>query len=158
MSFHHPQIIGKERYRTQLLKQNSCQRMGIRLLRFSTEDIRFAERFEDDIRSCFGPSASRFVDTGIVVERPFELNEHEEGALDKMERLLREAGIPAHGLSGYTRHPERVMDDFRAGRLRFLCSRQMISEGWDYPELGILVMVRPTLSRVLYAQQLGRGL
>ena len=50
------------------------------------------------------------------------------------------------------------MADFRAGRVRFLCSCQMISEGWDYPELGILVMARPTLSRVLYLQQLGRGL
>lgn len=34
----------------------------------------------------------------------------------------------------------------------------MISEGWDYPELGILVMARPTLSKVLYMQQIGRGL
>ncbi len=32
----------------------------------------------------------------------------------------------------------------------------MISEGWDYPELGILVMARPTLSKVLYLQQIGR--
>jgi len=34
----------------------------------------------------------------------------------------------------------------------------MISEGWDYPEIGILVMDRPTLSKVLYLQQIGRGL
>lgn len=34
----------------------------------------------------------------------------------------------------------------------------MINEGWGYPELGILVMARPTLSRVLYLQQIGRGL
>ncbi|MCI6498788.1 hypothetical protein ACTNBM_12260 [Lachnospiraceae bacterium HCP1S3_C3] len=33
-----------------------------------------------------------------------------------------------------------------------------ISEGWDYPDLGILVMARPTLSKVLYLQQIGRGL
>lgn len=40
----------------------------------------------------------------------------------------------------------------------FLCACEMISEGWDYPELGILVMARPTLSKVLYMQQIGRGL
>ena len=28
---------------------------------------------------------------------------------------------------------------------------------WDYPELGILVMERPTLSKILYLQQIGRG-
>ena len=34
----------------------------------------------------------------------------------------------------------------------------MISEGWDYPEWRIIVMARPTLSKVLYQQQIGRGL
>ena len=76
----------------------------------------------------------------------------------EMERLLNGANISARAISGQTRNVQRVMEDFRAGRIRFLCSCQMISEGWDYPELGILVMARPTLSRVLYLQQLGRGL
>ncbi len=383
--YHHPQLIGKRRYRDQLLKQNSCQRLGIRLFRFSSEDIRFADRFEDDLRSYLGASTSRFVDPGLVVDRPFELYEHQDGALEEMERrraeglrsflavlptgtgksqiaiddlarvaptrpsfralvtapttaivsdwrrrvtealpqyrgsiqictygylcrhylefepdhfsyivvdeahhavapalkraiqhfdpdflvgltatdqrpdkkrlesvfgsyrtslslsdamergivatarafrvetnvdlshvrvngreyvnadlektvrvtsrnelivdvlqryftegaagrrqgvvfcvnvrhakemerLLNNAGIPTRTLSGQTRNPDRVMADFRARRIRFLCSCQMISEGWDYPELGILVMARPTLSRVLYLQQLGRGL
>ena len=40
----------------------------------------------------------------------------------------------------------------------FLCACNMISEGWDYPELRIIVMARPTLSKVLYQQQIGRGL
>ena len=76
----------------------------------------------------------------------------------EMERLLNGAGISAKAISGQTRNIQRIMENFRAGRIRFLCSCQMISEGWDYPELGILVMARPTLSRVLYLQQLGRGL
>ena len=50
------------------------------------------------------------------------------------------------------------MDDFKAGKLRFLCTCNMISEGWDYPSLKIIVMARPTLSKVLYLQQIGRGL
>lgn len=76
----------------------------------------------------------------------------------EMERLLAEAGITARAMYGGMKHPEQVMTDFAEERVRFLCSCQMISEGWDYPELGILVMARPTLSRVLYLQQLGRGL
>lgn len=50
------------------------------------------------------------------------------------------------------------MDEFKQKKIRFLCACNMISEGWDYPELGILVMARPTLSKVLYLQQIGRGL
>jgi hypothetical protein len=34
----------------------------------------------------------------------------------------------------------------------------MLSEGWDVPEVEVLVMARPTLSKVMYLQQLGRGL
>ena len=385
VSFHHPQIIGKARYRKQLLKQNSCQLQGIRLFRFSSQDCSFAERLEDDIRTYFGATSDDFIDAGLPVERKMELYQHQEGALEEMRarreqgtkcflavlptasgksqialedmarfapgcarfraliaapnkaichdwrkrvtdslpryakdvvvctyayitrhyceyapdhfsyivideahhavapalkrtiqyfdpeflvgltatderpdrqrlesvfgtyrtsltlaeamdsgivatarafrietnidlahvringkdyvnadlercvrvtsrnelivdvlrtyfcegglarrqgvifcvnvshakemaRLLNEAGISARELSGRTARPEAVMADFRRHRTRFLCSCQMISEGWDYPELGILVMARPTLSRVLYLQQLGRGL
>lgn len=73
-------------------------------------------------------------------------------------RLLNAAGISAQDYSGDTKHPEKVMQEFKEHKIRFLCACDMISEGWDYPELGILVMARPTLSKVLYLQQIGRGL
>ena len=76
----------------------------------------------------------------------------------EMARLMNEAGISAADYSGDTRHPEKVMEEFKEHKIRFLCACDMISEGWDYPELGILVMARPTLSKVLYLQQIGRGL
>ena len=388
VSFHHPQIIGKDRYRAQLLKQNSCEYEGIKLFRFSSEDCRFADRFEDDIRSYFGKTTDGFIDTGIVASRGVKLYEHQEGALEEMElrrekgdkcflavfptasgkskiveedlarfaptragfkalimapsrqivadwkgrldkslpqysddilvctyayitrhyleygpgyfnyivvdeahhavapvlkrtiqyfdpefsvgltatdqrpdkkgleavfgayrvglslpeamdkgivatanvyrvetnvdlsqvringkdyvnadlertirvnsrnelivdvildyfmqgdagkrqgvvfcvnvkhteemaRLLNEAGVPTKAINGKKsggESPEEIMEKFRRGEIRFLCSCQMINEGWDYPELGILVMARPTISRVLYLQQLGRGL
>ena len=76
----------------------------------------------------------------------------------EMARLLNVAGISAQDYSGDTKHPEKVMQEFKEHKIRFLCACDMISEGWDYPELGILVMARPTLSKVLYLQQIGRGL
>ena len=76
----------------------------------------------------------------------------------EMENLLNEAGISAKSYTGQTKNAEKVMTDFKEKKIRFLCACNMISEGWDYPELGILVMARPTLSKVLYLQQIGRGL
>ena len=76
----------------------------------------------------------------------------------EMARLLNAAGISAQDYSGDTKHPEKVMQEFKEHKIRFRCACDMISEGWDYPELGILVMARPTLSKVLYLQQIGRGL
>lgn len=77
---------------------------------------------------------------------------------NEMARLLNKAGIVASSYTGQTKNPTSVMDDFKNKKIRFLCTCNMISEGWDYPELGILVMARPTLSKVLYLQQIGRGL
>jgi len=77
---------------------------------------------------------------------------------NEMAKLLNKANITAVSYTGQTKNPASVMDDFKKKKIRFLCSCNMISEGWDYPELGILIMARPTLSKVLYLQQIGRGL
>ncbi len=77
---------------------------------------------------------------------------------NEMARLLNKAGIVASSYTGQTKNPTSIMEDFKNKKIRFLCTCNMISEGWDYPELGILVMARPTLSKVLYLQQIGRGL
>lgn len=77
---------------------------------------------------------------------------------NEMARLLNKKGIVASSYTGQTKNPASVMEDFKNKKIRFLCTCNMISEGWDYPELGILVMARPTLSKVLYLQQIGRGL
>lgn len=76
----------------------------------------------------------------------------------EMEKLLNEAGISAKSYTGQTKNADQIMSDFKDKKIRFLCACNMISEGWDYPELGILVMARLTLSKVLYLQQIGRGL
>lgn len=76
----------------------------------------------------------------------------------EMEKILNVAGISAKSYTGQTKSADKVMSDFKEKKIRFLCACNMISEGWDYPELGLLVMARPTLSKVLYLQQIGRGL
>lgn len=77
---------------------------------------------------------------------------------NEMAKLLNKANITAASYTRQTKNPASVMTDFKQKKIRFLCACNMISEGWDYPELGILVMARPTLSKVLYLQQIGRGL
>lgn len=77
---------------------------------------------------------------------------------NEMARLLNKAGVSAYAYTGESKNPQKIMEDFKEKKIRFLCACNMLSEGWDYPELGILVMARPTLSKVLYLQQIGRGL
>ena len=52
---------------------------------------------------------------------------------------------------------DSVLTDYEAGRLTVLCACDILSEGWDSPLTEVLLMARPTLSKIVYVQQLGRG-
>lgn len=77
-----------------------------------------------------------------------------------MAYLLREQGVSAAVLSGNTRDVTRrqVVADFKAGNIRVLCNCEVLTTGFDAPKVTHVVMARPTVSRVLYEQIVGRGL
>ena len=92
VNYHHPQAIGKEKYRDQLDKQNICVALNIKVFRFSSEDCGFTSRINDDIRSYFGDDTSQFKERGLLVDRPFRLYEHQENLLEAIDES-RKAGI-----------------------------------------------------------------
>jgi hypothetical protein len=47
--------------------------------------------------------------------------------------------------------------DFESGQIDVLCACDILNEGWDCPAVEALFMARPTLSKIIYLQQLGRG-
>src|SRR5262249_53789222 len=49
------------------------------------------------------------------------------------------------------------LDAFARGDVRVLCACDLLNEGWDCPDVEVMLMARPTLSKVIYLQQLGRG-
>src|SRR5262249_58963813 len=46
----------------------------------------------------------------------------------------------------------------RAGATEVVCNCAVLTEGWDLPQLGCVVLARPTKSFLLYRQMVGRGL
>jgi superfamily II DNA or RNA helicase len=78
---------------------------------------------------------------------------------DDLAERFRQAGVAAASVSGRmsNREREEYVGKFHEGRLRVLCACDILNEGWDCPDIEVLLMARPTLSRVLYLQQLGRG-
>ncbi|WP_419021332.1 DEAD/DEAH box helicase [Holdemanella porci] len=94
VTYHHPQIIGEEKYKNQLTKQNTCASWGIKLFRFSTEDCAFENRIEDDIKQYFGNDASKFIDNGLKIDRSVELYEHQSISLQEIQKR-RDSGIKA---------------------------------------------------------------
>lgn len=76
----------------------------------------------------------------------------------KMAKLLQEHGLTAEAVYGGNSKNKEIFSKYKEKKIQFLCSCQIISEGWDSPQTEIVVMARPTLSKVLYLQQIGRGL
>ena len=75
-------------------------------------------------------------------------------------RAFQEAGINAVHFDGTTPYAERkaIVDRFRAGEIQILCNCDLISMGFDMPDIGCVLMLRPTQSASLYIQQSGRAL
>jgi superfamily II DNA or RNA helicase/diadenosine tetraphosphate (Ap4A) HIT family hydrolase len=50
------------------------------------------------------------------------------------------------------------LSDFIGGKLQALCVVDLFNEGLDVPDVDRVIMLRPTESKVIFLQQLGRGL
>lgn len=74
--------------------------------------------------------------------------------------LFKQNGIPAVAVSGEMKTSERnyCLEQFKSGKIKVLCACDLLNEGWDCPETEVLFMARPTMSKLLYTQQLGRGM
>ena len=79
---------------------------------------------------------------------------------EQIAELFRENGIEAASVSGGMKQSERkeFQDKFVNREIQVLCACDLLNEGWDCPETEVLFMARPTMSKVLYTQQLGRGM
>lgn len=67
-------------------------------------------------------------------------------------------GIEARHVAGVSDDREGVLGWFRAaGPGTALCNAMLLTEGYDQPDIDCIVCLRPTKSRALYAQIVGRG-
>lgn len=73
---------------------------------------------------------------------------------------LIDKGIAAACVTGKTSKTERarLIAEFKAGKLRALTNANVLTTGFDYPDIDLIAMLRPTMSAALYVQMAGRGL
>jgi superfamily II DNA or RNA helicase len=78
---------------------------------------------------------------------------------EQMAIHFNQRGIPAAAVSGRMSSTQRetVLNFYGSGEIHVICACDILNEGWDSPETEVLLMARPTLSKVIYVQQLGRG-
>ncbi|WP_289091828.1 DEAD/DEAH box helicase [uncultured Bacteroides sp.] len=79
-------------------------------------------------------------------------------------RFVKEAEMLTHEIpdsavvSGETpmKERERILSEFKAGKIKVVANCGVLTTGFDYPELDTIVLCRPTMSLSLYYQMIGR--
>jgi superfamily II DNA or RNA helicase len=78
----------------------------------------------------------------------------------RMVRKFNNAGIASAGVVYNTSLERRkeIIRDFKAGKYQIIFSRDIFNEGVDIPNIEAVMVLRPTLSKTIFWQQIGRGL
>lgn len=73
--------------------------------------------------------------------------------------LLRH-GIKAAHIDGCTAKDERenILSSYKNGNIQIVCNMEVLTEGFDAPNTSAILLARPTRSKTLLTQILGRGL
>lgn len=68
--------------------------------------------------------------------------------------------ITAECVTGDTPKAEResILARYKAGKIKALTNANVLTTGFDYPDIDLIAMLRPTMSASLYVQMAGRGM
>lgn len=78
----------------------------------------------------------------------------------EINKLLNENGISSKHIDGKCKSDERksILSAFKEGQIQALTNCQLLTEGFDEPSIDGIILARPTKSRTLFNQMIGRGL
>ena len=76
---------------------------------------------------------------------------------ERMAEELNSAGLRAISVSCYDKDRSERIQDFVDGKYDVLTNALLLTEGFDCPPIDCVVMLRPTKSRSMYTQAVGRG-
>ena len=74
-----------------------------------------------------------------------------------MATAFNQKGVKAAHVSGRMgeQQKQQILEAYRSGEIQVLCACDILNEGWDSPETEVLLMARPTLSKVVYVTTIG---
>lgn len=76
---------------------------------------------------------------------------------ERFSALLRANGIESCHVSGQSIDRAAMLEWFAHPGPKALCNAMLLTEGFDQPDVDAIVCLRPTKSRALYSQIVGRG-
>ena len=75
----------------------------------------------------------------------------------KFVEACERAGISSMHVDGTSPDRSLILSHFGSGKFQLLSNAMLLTEGYDEPSIDCIVVLRPTRSRALYCQAVGRG-
>ena len=76
---------------------------------------------------------------------------------EHVAEALNSVGIVAEAVHSESPR-DKALEDFKAGKIQAVANVNILTTGFDFPDIDLIVMLRPTKSPVLHVQAVGRGL
>ena len=135
--------------------QYEIEKLRVRAGEFMAEDVAKLVGDRSKIRKQIGDAIPRMLSRKSIVWACANIMHCEA-----VQEALLEIGEQAVKLHSEMSSAERDASqaDFESGRARHLVFVSIVSEGYDYPPIDCVVLMRPIKSPVLYVQTVGRGL
>lgn len=77
---------------------------------------------------------------------------------ERMAEVFRSHGISAAAIHSESSNRDSLVSAFRNNELQVVFTVDLFNEGVDFPNVRVLLFLRPTESKTVFLQQLGRGL
>lgn len=77
---------------------------------------------------------------------------------ERMSEFFNNHGIPSVAITSLTDQRAELTDKFKNNEVAVAFTVDIFNEGVDFPDVQILMFLRPTESKTIFMQQLGRGL
>lgn len=123
--------------------------VAIRKGEFDEEDAADAiEPYLEDIARCL---AEGYADRRILAFLPLRKTS------EAFVQACMAAGLKAEHVDGESADRAAKLERFASGAIQLLSNAMLLTEGFDCPPVDAVLLLRPTRSRVLYHQMVGRG-
>lgn len=77
---------------------------------------------------------------------------------DRMAEFFNDNGVKAIAIHSRSANRDNLIESFRNNNYQVVFTVDLFNEGIDFPNIRVLLFLRPTESKTVFLQQLGRGL
>ncbi len=130
--------------------------IDLRDLRITAGDFNLGD-LDRKIQDNIGTLVNAVADTSALEDRRTIAFAPSVGGAQALALALNDVGISAEWVAGSSPDRAEVFRRHQAGEFQVLCSCELVVEGYDDEQVSCILMCRPTRSRRILSQAVGRG-